>query len=43
MLREIILDADKITICGVGFWKRKYNIDVMPYFTLAKLATKESR
>ena len=43
MLREIILDADKVTMCGVGFWKRKYNVDVMPYFNLAKLATKESR
>ena len=43
MLREIILDADKITICRAGCWKRKYNVDVMPHFTLAKLATKESR
>ena len=31
------------TVCSIGFWKRKYNIDIQNYFVTATTASKESR
>ena len=42
-LREIIIGVENLPISRVNFWKRKYNKDIMPYFSLASQSTKESR
>lgn len=42
-VRNIILESEKVSICGIKFWQRKYNIDITPFFSIVQTASKESR
>ena len=42
-IRSFFINSKNTTVCSIGFWKRKYNIDIQNYFVTAMTASKESR
>ena len=42
-LRAEIVRQKNITICSIDFWKRKFNIDLNNYFSIARKCTKETK
>ena len=42
-VRETLKNSKSTTVCSVGFWKRRYDTDILNYFGIAITASKESR
>ena len=43
VLRKRIADYSGVTICGRGFWRRIFGVDILDNFKIAFNSTKESR